>query len=186
MARSSRREALLDAASRIVRRDGAGALTLDAVAAETGTSKGGVLYHFPTKDALVAGLVARLVAGFERRVAEAGDDFLDGYVRASVTGDPDDDSTAAGLTAALALSPALLDPLRDRYAKWDAQLAKATGDRTHALLVRLCLDGLWYADLLGMAPPSKLARRKLVERLLARPADPPAVATKSPKRKVAR
>ncbi|HZB75928.1 MAG TPA: TetR family transcriptional regulator, partial [Solirubrobacteraceae bacterium] len=46
MARPSRREALLDAAIRVIRRDGAQKLTLDAVAAEAGVSKGGILYHF--------------------------------------------------------------------------------------------------------------------------------------------
>ena len=40
------RRRLLDAATAVVRRDGARALTLDAVAAEAGVSKGGLLYHF--------------------------------------------------------------------------------------------------------------------------------------------
>ncbi len=43
------RSALLDAAERVVLRDGAGQLTMDAVAAEAGVSKGGVLYAFPSK-----------------------------------------------------------------------------------------------------------------------------------------
>ena len=44
--RGDTRKRLLDAAAAVVRRDGAGALTLDAVAAEAGVSKGGLLYHF--------------------------------------------------------------------------------------------------------------------------------------------
>jgi DNA-binding transcriptional regulator YbjK len=40
MARPSRRAALLDAAVAVIRRDGARSLTLDAVAAEAGVSKG--------------------------------------------------------------------------------------------------------------------------------------------------
>ena len=46
MPRPSARARLLDAAVAVVRRDGAQALTLDAVAAEAGVSKGGLLYHF--------------------------------------------------------------------------------------------------------------------------------------------
>ena len=46
-------DALLDAAEAVVAREGITRLTLDAVAAEVGLSKGGVLHHFPTKDRLV-------------------------------------------------------------------------------------------------------------------------------------
>ena len=42
-------------------------LTLDAVGAATGVSKGGVLYHFPTKEALVAALVEQLSSRVRRR-----------------------------------------------------------------------------------------------------------------------
>ena len=64
MPRPSRRTALLDAALTVVRRDGAAALTLDAVAAEAGVSKGGVLYHFGSKRALIDGLLERWLDEF--------------------------------------------------------------------------------------------------------------------------
>jgi AcrR family transcriptional regulator len=50
---------LLDAAEAVVMRQGIANLTLDAVAAEAGMSKGGLLHHFPTKDRLVEALVTR-------------------------------------------------------------------------------------------------------------------------------
>ena len=59
MSRPSARERLLDAAVAVVRRDGAQALTLDAVAAEAGVSKGGLLYHFRSKRDLLDALVER-------------------------------------------------------------------------------------------------------------------------------
>jgi hypothetical protein len=40
-------------------------------------------------------------------------------------------------------------------------------DRTDAWLVRLAADGLWYSDLLEIAPPKGEDRRRLIERLLA-------------------
>ncbi|HWV20566.1 MAG TPA: TetR/AcrR family transcriptional regulator [Devosia sp.] len=64
------RGALLDAAERVVLRDGAGQLTMDAVAAEAGVSKGGVLYAFPSKDALIDALFARVFAAMDA-IAEA-------------------------------------------------------------------------------------------------------------------
>src|SRR5262245_2150654 len=56
---SALRDRLLDAAEAVVVRQGIANLTLDAVAAEAGLSKGGLLHHFPTKDKLVEGMVVR-------------------------------------------------------------------------------------------------------------------------------
>jgi AcrR family transcriptional regulator len=56
----SRRDAILDAAADLVRERGAGHLTLDAVSAKANVSKGGLLYHFQTKEALLQAMVSRL------------------------------------------------------------------------------------------------------------------------------
>lgn len=53
MNRNSKRTTILQVACRLVRKLGASHLTLDAVAKEAGVSKGGLLYHFPTKEALI-------------------------------------------------------------------------------------------------------------------------------------
>ena len=50
---------LLDAAEAVVARQGIANLTLEAVAAEAGISKGGLLHHFRTKDRLIEALVTR-------------------------------------------------------------------------------------------------------------------------------
>jgi AcrR family transcriptional regulator len=49
------REEILDATEAVIGREGVAGLTLDAVAAECDVSKGGLLHHFPSKDALVRG-----------------------------------------------------------------------------------------------------------------------------------
>lgn len=64
------REALLDAAEEVVLRDGAGNLTFDAVAKQAQVSKGGVLYAFATKDALIDAMLSRVVVNYDRVVAE--------------------------------------------------------------------------------------------------------------------
>ena len=48
---------ILDAAEAIVRRAGVAALTLEAAAREAGVSKGGLLYHYGSKEALLTGLL---------------------------------------------------------------------------------------------------------------------------------
>lgn len=57
MARVSKRIQLLEAAAAIVNEQGSEYLTLDAVAKKAGVSKGGLLYHFKNKFALIQGLV---------------------------------------------------------------------------------------------------------------------------------
>ena len=56
---------LLQAARTVVAAQGSRALTLEAVALEAGVSKGGLLYHFPSKKALIAGMVGQAVEAFD-------------------------------------------------------------------------------------------------------------------------
>jgi AcrR family transcriptional regulator len=167
VARPSRRTELLDAAAAVIRRDGAAALTLDAVAAEAGVSKGGVLYHFASKRALVDGLLERWLDDFEAKLDD--DDMLASYVRAcdlAKTG-PDYKAAEFGVLAAMIDEPAVLEATREREAAWMERILAGTTDRVDAWLVRLAADGLWYSDLLGVAPPQGDDRRRLIARLLA-------------------
>ncbi|WP_204262765.1 TetR/AcrR family transcriptional regulator [Methylobacterium sp. BTF04] len=68
--RDDRPEIILDAAERLIRRSGTRTLTMDAVAAEAALSKGGVLHHYASKDALIAALAERKVARLQREIAE--------------------------------------------------------------------------------------------------------------------
>ena len=53
----SNREKILHATVQVAIRDGVMAMTLDAVAQEAGVSKGGLLYHFRSKDDLIAAML---------------------------------------------------------------------------------------------------------------------------------
>ncbi|MBY6366740.1 TetR/AcrR family transcriptional regulator [Rhodococcoides corynebacterioides] len=67
------RDRILDALEEILVRDGTDKATLDAVAAGAGVSKGGLLYHFPSKDAMMAAMVRRLAERAERKRLQAAD-----------------------------------------------------------------------------------------------------------------
>lgn len=162
MARPSRRTTLLEAAATVIRRDGATALTLDAVAAEAGVSKGGVLYHFATKRALIDGLVSCWLDDFAGRLDDGH--FAAAYIRACDVADPD---AEAGLLAAMLEDPEVLEVARERYAEWTERILATVPDPVDAWLVRLAADGLWYSDLLGIAAPQGDDRRRLIERLSA-------------------
>ena len=53
------RDRILDAAQRILVRDGGDRLTIASVAEEARISKGGLFYHFASKQDLVEGLIER-------------------------------------------------------------------------------------------------------------------------------
>jgi len=154
---------IIDAAEEVVLRDGVARLTLDAAAAEAGLSKGGVLYHFPTRDALVAGMVGKIIEEFERDIEgnmEGGEGpgrFSRAYIRATMAPSstrPDrEDRLGAALIAAAAAEPALLEPLQVAAERWQARLEDDGLDPTVATVVRLACDGLWLCDLFGLAPP---------------------------------
>ena len=59
---------LLESAAMIAGRDGIAALSLNAVAREAGVSKGGLIHHFPNKQALIFALFARLLAIMEEAI----------------------------------------------------------------------------------------------------------------------
>ncbi len=163
-ARTSTRDRLLDGAGAVVRRDGAQALTLEAVAAEAGVSKGGLLYHFSSKRALVEALVERWLDGFQRDIDVAGGGFVRGYVRAS---DPAGSvADELGLLAALVSEPEVLHAARDRYATWQERVEREASDPVDATVARLAADGLWLAELLGLAPPRGELRERVLARLL--------------------
>ena len=88
MANESVRNSILDAVSRVVARDGLVNTTIDAIAAEAGVSKGGVLYYFSSKKALLLGMVDRYEAGFlerRRKVIESLPDTPQRLLKATVT-----------------------------------------------------------------------------------------------------
>jgi AcrR family transcriptional regulator len=146
----------------VIRRDGPQALTLDAVAAQAGVSKGGLLYHFKSKRELLDALVARWLDEFQQDIDAAPGAFPERYVRASDGAKAEE----AGLLAALVADPQVLAAVRERHAEWQDRVVAEGGDPVGATVARLAADGLWLADLLGIAPPEGELRKQVLARLL--------------------
>ncbi|MFD8712550.1 TetR/AcrR family transcriptional regulator, partial [Streptomyces anulatus] len=71
--RTSKRTQILEAATRVVQREGVKSVTFDSVAAEAGLTKGGLLYHFASRDDLVQAIHQHLADRWEADlVAAAG------------------------------------------------------------------------------------------------------------------
>ncbi|MEA2229741.1 MAG: hypothetical protein QOF04_3371 [Solirubrobacteraceae bacterium] len=140
------------------------------MAAQAGVSKGGLLYHYPSKDALVDALVddwlGRFEGDVEARAGECG--WAAAYAEACAAGGHtrDERATDVALLAAMAGDPGRLDAVRRRYASWQRRVAAGGGPAdVDATVVRLAADGLWLADLLGLAPPKGRLRRDVLARL---------------------
>jgi AcrR family transcriptional regulator len=158
----------------LVAERGYSSLTLDAVGAAAGVSKGGVLYHFPTKEALVVALVEQLSTGFDtdQSAAHDADPVAPGawaraYLAASTAPleDQSEQAAAVGLLAAVGHDPSLLEPLQRRYRSWVERLDGDGLPGVDAHVVRLAADGLWAADLFGLAPPDQALRARVLARL---------------------
>lgn len=171
------REALLNTAERLVVEQGVKSLTIAGVAEATGVSRGGVFYHFPTKEALIQAMVARLVDQFqqtlERAVAADPDPhgrFTRAYARITLVEDPavaqQIGSVMGALLAGLSFDPRLLDPLHERLQQWQRQ-SEAELDPTTAAIVRLTAHALWTNDMFLTNNLDWQQRQQIVARLEA-------------------
>lgn len=155
--RKGAREKILAAAEELARAAGPGNLSLDAVAAKAGVSKGGLLYHFPTKAKLLEALVEQFLANFDqalrdREAESAGAPnslvraYLDFLVNEHLCREP----PPSGLLAALGEDPDFLAPVRrfDR-ALLDRMKANAS-DPTVAVVVFLAMHGVKSMQLLNI------------------------------------
>ena len=169
-ARSSRRgsrEVILDAAEALVREQGVNRMTLEAVAAKAGLSKGGLLYNFPSKDALLRGLIERFT---ERRDLGAGDRSPGTVVSRRLA--VHDENAAnrqggLGMLAAFAENPDLVDPIRSLQRQlWDHWKA-SEADPERALIAWLAAEGLCFLDLFDTSPLTAEEHGKVVAAIKA-------------------
>ncbi len=168
------RDRILDAADELVTAAGAGNLTLDAVAHAAGVSKGGLLYHFPSKDALLAGMVERHIdqlevrcaAELKRLPASCTASQVKAWILGVLRAHPVRGEVGAALLAAAANSPELLDGVKRRYAAHVQQLASLGGHFARAAVILLAVDGLMFAEAWRITPFTADQRERIVAELL--------------------
>lgn len=179
--RSDARARILDAALTVSDRVGAAHLTLDAVAAEAGVSKGGLLYHFASKDLLLKGVVQHHMDQHQRDrdLAETmfpatPGGYLQAFVHAQRQGleakrrrGP---KATQSFIAAAVNTPELMDSPRQYAAQHTGRLRALGPDFIEALLVTLAFDGLFFGDAFEMLDLSGSERDALIAALEARAA----------------
>jgi AcrR family transcriptional regulator len=139
-----RRDELLDAAECLLEDQGAHALTLAAVAKRAGCSKGGLLYHFASKEALVKAMVERLIAEFDAMIAAQHETtYTRAYVAATFEAVMTGRLRRWAVVTGAAADPALLAPLRGALARWHLQGLEDEPDPLTSQVVRLACEGVW-------------------------------------------
>ena len=165
------RKAILQAAEAIVKRIGAANLTYDALVRESGITRGGITYHFPTKEALLRALVEHDTARWRETVeAERAQDgplaTLRAYIAGNARHDADSARLCAGLLGAAASAPDLNDPWRAYFSGLRADLEQAP-DPQLALILALAMDGLFWLETMGLTRFQDGERAALLARMRA-------------------
>ncbi|WP_440708523.1 TetR/AcrR family transcriptional regulator [Herbiconiux sp. YIM B11900] len=171
--RPNNRTRILEAATRVVERDGVRRLTLEATAEEAGLTRGGMMYHFRDKDALMLALQEfesarweeQLEAAAGKTAAEATpDERIAAYARVAM-------ESASGAEFALVIEsssdPRLAEPWNVVQRRWTPTPQQAATDPAEfdRFVLRLAADGLWSYDAFGSEPITPELRAALAERI---------------------
>lgn len=152
------RDRILDTAMALVRDQGVAKLTLEEAAKAAGISKGGVLYHFKSKDDLIRGMVQRLIDQCEalhrhyyHLEPEGPYRWARSVVRTAFDPNgPVNDPVGAAMLAAIAVNPELVAPLQAKYQEWIERVKSDSPNFERASLVCMAMDGYVFERMLGL------------------------------------
>ena len=170
---SDTRSRILEALRVVLIRDGSAAVTLEGVAAEALVSKGGLLYHFPSKQALFDGLYLQLAERSQGVLATApkgAEPTARRYLEMSTPNTPEKRALYSSILATFRSADCpgngATDELRELFAQWTAPLKREVADPVLAETVRLLGDGIFFNELLGLPPVPPAILSQVIERVL--------------------
>ena len=163
--------AILESVTRIVADDGADGLTIDEVAKRSEISKGGVLHHFPSKEALLVAAFARDLDLFEERVERLQQEdpatpgaYTRAYLRACVKAYESPNSDCVAFMHQFRAIPATVQVVQAYKERWRQRVEVDGLDPAIGHLVRYASDGIWLAATTGVKQPASF--KSVIQRLL--------------------
>lgn len=167
------KKAALQAALTIISRDGPAKLTLDAIARESGMSKGAVTHQFRSKEAVLKALLDKQMnyfADFSRQYREKN---------GTISAEPElatqiatlrevitqPHSVAFAILGAMAQDPGLLEITREHDATTAAAIKAEAADPQLAVLRWYAARGLALSTLFGLCSLNDKERNELFDRL---------------------
>jgi AcrR family transcriptional regulator len=145
-------------------------LTLDLTAEVAGISKGGLLYHFPHKEALIQGMIQYYLERFNADFNTAADEggasagrWTHAYLHTTYE-DNQRNPHEFGLLAAVATNPALLTPMQQTFAEWVGLLEQDGLDATTAQIIRWRWTACGWLNCSGWRRPIRKCGKKFFRR----------------------
>jgi len=168
------RESILQAAEEIVARRGPAHLTLETAASEAKVSKGGLFYHFRSKEALLEAMIRRSMELLESehvKVAESLTGERNGKLKANIIGTlrhlEGQRPVLTAVIAAIANDPKLVEPMRESIRKEFQELSKDLTLRTEDIAILfLASQGLLLMELLNLSFLTPSQVRRVTQRML--------------------
>lgn len=144
----SAKDKILTAYETILINQGEKSATMDAVAKAAGVSKGGLLYHFPSKEAMATGLIKRFTALSEEDLTlmkEAPEGPAAYYSKVSIYEDNAFDRALVAVSRLAQESNAAASlALRESQEKVTQLITAEVGDADTARAIVLLADGMYY------------------------------------------
>lgn len=151
------RQKVIDAAVDIAGEAGPANLSLDAVALRAGVSKGGLLYHFPSKAKLLEAVVEAHLEAFDAALTErekkkdgARNSVMEAYLELFPQEHAKKRPAQSGFLAALAENPDLLAPARRYERRFLDRMKDNACDPAMATIVFLAVHGASAMSLLKL------------------------------------
>lgn len=163
--RPSSRTEILDAALRVVDAVDGADITYESVARQAGLTKAGLMYHFPSKDALMAGIIGHVIDRWQTELCEVLGippeestlaQRVQAFVRFAGSGEATQGEFA--VFAEAVRRPQLSGPWLAWLRSWFAFGEGA--DSAPLLLVWLAAHGMWITeatDMLSVTPAQRAA-----------------------------
>ncbi|MGG0845104.1 TetR family transcriptional regulator [Peribacillus simplex] len=171
---SIKRQHILKSATEFILQNDFNSLTLDSVAKQAGVSKGGLLYHFPSKEALMIGLAEYIFEKFNIRFNEHSENvdpiekgkWCRALIEVSKWDLEHNAELNIGIIAASMLNPDLSESISQRYQYVQKKVEQDNIDPITATIIRLAIDGLYYSELFNIAPLDEDLREKVIQQLM--------------------
>ncbi|EAN6189191.1 TetR family transcriptional regulator [Salmonella enterica] len=145
---------LIESACRLAMENGLAGVNVEAVAAEAGVSRGGLVHHFPSKQVLVESVFRHMLTGFESELAarmsadpEPSGRFTRAYILSVF------DSGAHAQWGPLWIATATDPQLRKIWGEWFNDQVMRHGETAPLLeIARFAADGVWMGQIYGVVP----------------------------------
>lgn len=172
MNRQNSQEAILDAVEAVIAKSGAAHMSLDSVAQKAGVSKGGLMYHFPTKQSLVKALVGRLVEEFQivvqerMKKADSQSDFLEVVLDCVLSSDEYRLRIGKAMLTACLSNSELLKPFERIRQNVEREMKNAGVTGGKASFILCAIDGIILRELIQPTPLTVQEKALLKRELL--------------------